>query len=132
MDLLAINILVCTLSGFLMMVAVIYMLTYIVGSIASRSGTVSLRVLLSSLIYSFGSAIFLFTGVDWFYALAHVRLQRGMPFYLYVGTSALGMTLIMHVLCGCLTAFLYLRGKRSQGLTLKRVLDSIRTRIRSK
>jgi hypothetical protein len=89
MDLLLINTVVSLISAVAMFVAIIYILTYMLGSFSSRSGSMSPRVVLFSLSYFFGSTVLLFLGVEW---------------------SALAVNALLHILCGFLTAFLYLKG----------------------
>lgn len=115
-----------------MMVAIIYIITYILGSFSSRSGAMSLRFVLFSLSYFFGSTVFIFIGVEWLIDVARVRALEGHSFYLNIGASALALAALLHVICGLLTALLYLRGQMSQSLTLQRVLNSIRTRLKSR
>jgi hypothetical protein len=110
MDLLSLTVVVSILSAALMMVAIIYILTYVVGAFSSRSPVMSLKFVLSSLIYFFGSTIFLLIGSEWVSALARVPTD-GMPFFLNVGASALAFAALLHVSCGFLAAFMYLRDR---------------------
>ena len=127
MDLLFVNTLVSLLSAVLMMVAIIYILTYILGSFSSKSGAMSLKFVLYSLLYFFGSTVFLFIGVEW---LTDLPAQAGQSFYLNIGASALALATLLHLLCGFLTVLMYVKGQISMGLTLQRFLNSIRTRLK--
>ncbi len=129
MDLVSINVLVSILSAFVMMAAIIYVLTFILSSFSSRSGAMPFKVASLSLLYFFGSTIFLFMGVEWLMDQNASATPFDYPSY---GAGALGLNALVHIFCGLLSAFLYLRGQISQGLTLQRVIDSIRTRMRSK
>jgi hypothetical protein len=76
----------------------------------------SLKVVLFSIIYFFGSTILIFIGVEWLRGLSeavHVQNPARYFFYLNIGASALALTALLHIFCGLLTAFLYLRGKTS-------------------
>jgi hypothetical protein len=132
MDLASINLVVGILSAVMMMIAIVYILTYMLGSFSSRSGAMSLRFVVLSLLYFFGTTVFLFLGVEWLTDLARLRTQEGLPFYLNISASALALNAVMHIFCGLLAASLYVKGQISQGLSLQRVLDGIRKRIRSK
>jgi len=132
MDLLFVNIVVSLLSAVGMMAGIIYMLTYILGHFSSKSGTMSLRVVLCSLFYFFGSTILLLMGVQWFIDVSSVQAQGSKGFFLNIGASALALTALLNLLCGFLTLFLYLRGQISLGLTLQRLSNSIRTRLKSR
>lgn len=132
MDLTVVNVLVSLFSAAVMMGAIIYILTYIIGSYSSRSGSMSLKVVLYSLFYFFGSTIFLFMGVEWLTEVARTRTQGGQSFYLNIGASALALAALLNLLCGFLTVFLYLKGQISQSLTLHRISNSIRTRLKSR
>lgn len=110
-----------------MLAAIIYMLTYVLGSFSSRSGAMSLNVVVWSLLYFFGSTIFLVMGVRWLSDLA-----RQHAYFLNIGASALSLNALLHVACGFLTVSMYLKGQVSQGLTLQQVLNGIRRRKRSK
>lgn len=113
MDLLLINTVVSLISAVAMFVAIIYILTYMLGSFSSRSGSMSPRVVLFSLSYFFGSTVLLFLGVEWLSGLSreyHLQQLPGQVFYLNVGASALAVNALLHILCGFLTAFLYLKG----------------------
>jgi hypothetical protein len=105
----AISVLISLLSGILMTVSIVYILTYILGSFSSKSGTISLRFALFSVFYFFGSIIFLYMGIEWLSSLAHPT-----PFYLIIGASALALNILLHVFCGFITAFLYLKGRMSR------------------
>lgn len=132
MDLSSINIVVSLSSAVVMMVAIVYILTYILGTFSSKSGSMSLRFVLQSLLYFFGSTIFLFMGVNWLTDVASARTQGGQAFYLNIGASALALAALLNILCGFLTAFLYVRGQTSLVLTLQRASDSIRTKLKSR
>ncbi|MGD8507186.1 MAG: hypothetical protein PVF15_11070 [Candidatus Bathyarchaeota archaeon] len=115
-----------------MMVAIVYIITYLLGSYSSRSGSMSLRVMAFSLLYFFGSTIFLYIGVEWMSAIARERVQEGASFYLNIGASGLALAAVLHIFCGLLTILLYVRGQMSQGLILQRIKNSLRTRKRVK
>jgi hypothetical protein len=131
-DLISINVVVSLLGAVEMMVAIVYILTYILGTYSSKSGSMSLRFVLQSLLYFWGSTIFLFMGVNWLTDVAISRTQGGEGFYLNIGASALALAALLNILCGFLTAFLYVRGQTSLGLTLQRASDSIRTKLKSR
>jgi len=132
MDLISINTVVSLLGAVEMMIAIVYILTYILGTYSSKSGSMSLRFVLQSLLYFWGSTIFLFMGVNWLTDVAISRTQGGEGFYLNIGASALALAALLNILCGFLTAFLYVRGQTSLGLTLQRASDSIRTKLKSR
>ena len=132
MDLASINLIAGILSAVMMMIALVYILTYMLGSFSSRSGSMSLRFVLLSLLYFFGTTVLLFMGVEWMTEIARLRAQGGQAFYLNIGASALALNALLHVFCGLLAISLYVKGQISQGLTLRRVQDSIRRRRRSK
>ena len=132
MDPSAINIIAGISSAVTMMAAIIYILTFILGSFSSRSGAMSLKFALFSLLYFFGSTIFLVIGVQWLNDLARIPVNGGTPFFLNMGASVLALNSLLHAFCGFLVAFVYVKGELSGGLTLQRVLDGIRGRIRSK
>lgn len=116
MDLLLINTIVSLLSAIAMFVAIIYILTYILGSFSSKSGTISPKLVLFSLTYFFGSTIFMFMGVEWLSGLSQAYWRQRPEsdiFALNIGASALGLNALLHIICGLLTAFLYLRGRTS-------------------
>jgi hypothetical protein len=131
-DLISINVVVSLLGAVEMMVAIVYILTYILGTYSSKSGSMSLRFVLQSLLYFWGSTIFLFMGVNWLTDVAISRTQGGERFYLNIGASALALAALLNILCGFLTAFLYVRGQTSLGLTLQRASDNIRTKLKSR
>lgn len=126
------NVLVSLFSAALMMGAIIYILTYIIGSYSSRSGSMSLKVVFYSLFYFFGSTIPLFMGVEWLTEVALSRTQGGQSFYLNIGASALALAALLNFICGFLTVFLYVKGQVSLGRTLQRISNSIRTRFESR
>ena len=132
MDLAVMNVLLSLFSAALMMGAIIYILTYIIGSYSSRSGSMSLKVVLYSLLYFFGSTIPLFMGVEWLTEVARARTQGGQSFYLNIGASALALAALLNLICGFLTVFLYVKGQISLGQTLQRVSNNIRTRLKSR
>lgn len=116
MDLLTLNIIVSFISVTAMMAAIVYILVYILGSYSSKSGAMSSRLVAISLTYFFGSTIILFIGVEWLGGLSrdYWRQNPGVSvFALNVGASALGLNALLHIVCGVLTAFLYLRGSSS-------------------
>lgn len=104
------NVAISILSAALMMVAIIYILTYILGAFSSKSRVMSLKFVLSSLFYFFGSTIFLVVGSEWVSALARVPID-GLPFFLNVGAGALAFAALLHISCGFLAAFMYLRDR---------------------
>ena len=110
LDVYAVATAVSLLSAVFMMLAIIYIVTYILGSFSSRSGTMSPRVVIVTLLYFFGSTTFLVYGSGWLSDLARVKIN-GTPFYLRIGASALALSAILHIFCGLTTAFLYLRGR---------------------
>ena len=133
MDFAEINVWISLLSGAMMLAAIVYMLTYMLGSFSSKSGAQSLKVVFFSLLYFFGSVAPLWMGVEWLMEVARARAARGTEaFSLNIGASALALNAVLHIFCGFLTIGLYLKGLRSQGLTLERVLNDIRFRMRSK
>ena len=94
----------------MMMVAIIYMLTYSLRAFSSRSGILSVKFVIYSLLYFFGSTIILFMGSYWLSAMARIPVN-GLPYYLNIGASALMLGAILHIICGLLAAFLYLRDR---------------------
>jgi len=126
------NAIVSWLSGAMMMASIIYTITFILGSFSSKSGAQSLKTVLLSLLYFFGSAIPLFMGVNWLMQIAIERLQGTQSFYLNVGASTFALAALLNIFCGILTVGLYVKGLRSQGLTLQQAIADIRVRIRSK
>jgi len=116
MDLLTLNIIVSLLSATAMFAAIVYILIYILGSFSSKSGTMSPRLVLISLTYFFGSTIVLFIGVEYLSGISqdYWRQNPGVSvFALNIGASALGLNALLHIICGLLTALLYLRGRSS-------------------
>jgi len=112
MDPASINVLVGIASSVAMFSAIIFMLTFVLGSFSSKSRVMSPKVACGSLLYFFGSTILLFMGVEWLSDLARVPAD-GIPFYLNVGASVLALNAALHVFCGLLTAFIYLRRRLS-------------------
>ena len=112
MDLFSISIGLSLLSAVVMFVAIIYIITYVVGSFSSRSGVMSPKFVLFSLLYFFGSTILLLLGSEWLANLARVP-QDGLPYYLNVGAGCLAFAALLHICCGFLTALMYLKGKYS-------------------
>lgn len=110
MDLISLAVIVSLLSVVAMFAAVIYILTYIIGSFSSRAGVMSQKFSLFSMFYFFGSTIFFLMGSDWVSVLARTPID-GRPFFLNIGASALVLAALLHISCGLLTAFLYLRGR---------------------
>ncbi len=132
MDFITLNVLISLLSGAMMMAGIVYMITFMLGSFSSKSGAQSLKTVLLSLIYFFGSTIPLFIGVEWLMQVAIQRLQGAQSFYLNIGASAFALTALLNICCGFLTIGLYVKGLRSQGLTLQQALADVRVRTRSK
>lgn len=130
MDLIQTNVVVSLLSAALMLAAIIFILTYGIGSFSSRPGEMSRKVVLLSLCYFFGSPIFLIMGVDWLteQVLRSTPRPGLSPFTLNIGASALGFTAVLNVFCGFITAYLYLKGS----LTLSQVLANIRRWLRTR
>lgn len=112
MDLISINILVGTVSSVAMFVAIIFMLTYVLGSFSTKSRVMSPKVVGGSLVYFFGSTILLFMGVEWLSDLARVPAD-GIPFYLNIAASVLALNAALHVFCGFLVVFISLKNKLS-------------------
>jgi hypothetical protein len=112
MDPTTINILVGTASSVAMFVAIIFMLTYVLGSFSTKSRVMSPKVAGGSLVYFFGSTILLLIGVEWLSDLASVPAD-GMPFYLRVGASVLALNAALNVFCGFLVVFIFFRNKLS-------------------
>lgn len=112
MDLFSISIGFSLLSAVVMFVAIIYIITYVIGSFSSRSGAMSLKFVLFSLLYFFGSTILLLMGSEWLADLARVPLD-GLPYYLNVGAACLAFAALLHICCGFLAAFMYLKGRYS-------------------
>lgn len=110
MNLSSVNVVVSLSSAVVMIAAIVYILTYIVGSFSSRSGVMSLKFVLCSLFYFFGSTIILLIGSEWVSGLARVPMD-GVPYFLNVGAGALSLAALLHIGCGFLTAFMYLRGR---------------------
>ena len=127
MDIGILNVLVSLFAAALMMVDIVYILTYIIGSYSSRAGSMSMKVVLFSLLYFFGSTIFLFMGVEWLTQMA----LAGTSFYLSIGASALALAGFLNIICGFLTLFLYVRGQVSLGRSLQRARRSLRTQPKS-
>jgi len=116
MDLLLINTVISLVSVVVMLAAIIYILTYVLGSFSSKSGTMSLKSMLYSLFYFFGSTIFIFMVIGWLTGLSrttYIQFPGRYAFALNIGASALAMNGILHIFCGFLTAFLYLKGRIS-------------------
>lgn len=133
MDLLFVNTAVSLFSAVAMMATIIYTITYVLGSFSAKSRVMSPKFALCSLFYFFGSTVFLFMGVEWLADVARVaRASASQPYFMSVGAIALGFTALLNLFCGFLTAFLCFREQRSKGLTLRRVLNSIRARLKSK
>jgi hypothetical protein len=125
MDLTQINVVVSLLSAAMMFAAIIFIITYGIGSFSSRPGEISLKFVVFSLFYFLGSPIFLIMGVDWLTEQALlIQTQRpGLsPFSLNIGASALAFTAVLNIFCGIVTVYLYLRGN----LTLNRALNNFR------
>lgn len=120
MDLAQINLIVSLISGGMMLGAIVYILTYVLGSFSSRSGTQSPKVVVLSVAYFFGTTVPLVLGVEWLTEVARQRTVQGQPFYLNIGASALALNALLHVSCGFLAIFLYVRGYMSQGIKFRR------------
>lgn len=112
MDPTTINILVGTASSVAMFVAIVFMLTYVVGSFSTKSRLMSPKVAGGSAVYFFGSTILLFFGMQWLNDLASVPAD-GLPFYLRVGAAVLALNSVLHVFCGLLVVFIFVRNKLS-------------------
>lgn len=120
MDITEINLIVSLVSGGMMLAAIVYILTYVLGSFSSRSGTQSPRVVVLSVTYFFGTTVPLFLGVEWLTGVARQRTLQGQAFYLNIGASALALNALLHILCGLLAVFLYVRGYMSSGTRFRR------------
>lgn len=120
MDIVEINLIISLVSGGMMFAAVVYILTYVLSSFASRSGTQSPKVVVFSLIYFFGTTVPLVLGVEWLSEVASQRAAQGQAFYLNIGASALALNAVLHILCGLLAIFLYVRGRMSEGIRIRR------------
>jgi len=131
MDLTQLNIVVSTLSAALMMIAIIYLLTYVLGSFSSKSGSMSLRFVASSFVFFAASSFILFKGVEWFSELARIRTETG-AFYLNIGASGLALTALFYIFSGFITVALYLKGQITRGQVLQRASDNIRRWIRAR
>ena len=132
MDTNELNVVISLLSGTMMLAAIVYIITFMLGSFSSKSGAQSIKVVFFSLLYFFGSTIPLFMGVEWLMEIARERAQGTQAFYLNIGASALALTAFLHISCGLLTIGLYVKGLRSQGLTLQQALNDVRDYIRPK
>lgn len=110
MDPVSLAIALSLLSVVAMMAAIIYILTYILGTFSLKSRVISPKFVFGSLFYFFGSTILLFMGVEWLRNLAGVSMD-GRPFILNIGASALVLNSILHILCGLLTSVVYLRDR---------------------
>lgn len=131
MDLIQINVVVSLFSAAMMLAAIIFIITYGVGSFSSKPGEISRKIVLLSLFYFFGSPIFLFMGVGWLTEqILIIRTQQPSlsPFSLNIGASALGFAAVLNVFCGLVTAYLYLKGN----LTVNRALTNFRRRLRAR
>ncbi len=126
MDLAQINVIISILSVVMMMAAIIYLLTYSLGSFSSKSGSMSLRFVLSSLVYFFGSTVLLFMAVEWLTGIALAQTGQNIGFYLNIGAAALALTAVLNVFSGFITGLLYVRGQMSQRQSLQRAWDNIR------
>ncbi len=116
MDLLLLNTVISLVSVAVMFAAIIYILTYILGSFSSKSGTMSLRFVLGSLFYFFGSTIFIFIIIEWLTGISrtyYILHPERYSFALNIGASALALNCALHIFCGFITALLYLRGRMS-------------------
>lgn len=113
MDPVSINVLVGIVSSVAMLAAIIFMLTYVLGSFSAKSAVMSPKVVVCSLVYFLGATILLFMGVEWLSDLARVPMD-GIPFYLNIGASVLALNATLHVSCGLLTIFIYLKRRISE------------------
>lgn len=132
MDLTQLNIVVSTMSAVLMLIVIIYLLTYVLGSFSSKSGSMSLKFVTSSLVFFSVSSFVLFKGVEWFSELARMRTETGTAFYLNIGASGLALTAIFYAFSGFITVALYLKGQITRGQVLQRASDNIRRWIRAR
>jgi len=114
MDPASIIILAGIVSSVAMLSAIVFMLTYVLGSFSIKSRVMSPKVVGGSLLYFFGSTILLFMGAQWLSDLARVPMD-GIQFHLNVGAAVLALNATLHVFCGLLTAFIYLRRRISGG-----------------
>ncbi|UCG44891.1 MAG: hypothetical protein JSV58_05735 [Candidatus Bathyarchaeota archaeon] len=121
MEIELLNAYVSLFAAALMLIDIVYVLIYIIGSYSSRSGSMSLRAVLLSSLYFFGSAGIIFWGIDWLTKVALARTQGGASFFLNIGASALALAGSLNIVCGAITLFLYVRGQMSMGWSLQRV-----------
>jgi hypothetical protein len=117
MDLPMINLIISLVSAAAMFFAIVFILVYVLGSFSSRSGTMSVRFVLSSLLYFFGSTAIIFAAIEWLNGLSRdyyiQHLTGADVFYLNIGASALALNAVLNIFCGALTALMYMRGKMS-------------------
>ena len=132
MDIGQINVIINLLSGAMMLGSIIYMITFMLGSFSSKSGAQSIRTVLLSLLYFFGSTIPLFWGVEWSMEIARERALGPQAFYLNIGASGLALAAFLNICCGLLTLGLYLKGLRSQGMTVQQAVSEVRNFFRPK
>jgi hypothetical protein len=133
MDIGQINIIINLLSGAMMLGSIVYMITFMLGSFSSRSGAQSIKTVLLSLLYFFGSTIPMFYGVEWLMEVARDRAAQGsQAFYLNIGASGLALSAFLNICCGLLTIGLYVKGLRSQGLTVQQAVNEVRNFFRPK
>jgi len=127
-----INVIINLLSGAMMLGSIIYMITFMLGSFSSKSGAQSIKTVLLSLLYFFGSTIPLIWGVEWSMAVARERALGPEAFYLNIGASGLALSAFLNICCGLLTIGLYVKGLRSSGLTVGQALNEVRNFFRPK
>jgi len=132
MDLNQINVIINLLSGAMMLGSIVYMITFMLGSFSSKSGAQSIRTVLLSLLYFFGSMIPLFWGVEWSMEIARQRAQGQEAFYLNISASGLALAAFLNLCCGVLTIGLYVKGLRSQGMTVQQAVSEVRNFFRPK
>jgi hypothetical protein len=132
MDINQINVIINLLSGAMMLGSIVYMITFMLGSFSSKSGAQSIRTVLLSLLYFFGSMIPLFWGVEWSMEIARQRAQGPEAFYLNISASGLALAAFLNLCCGVLTIGLYVKGLRSAGLTVGQALNEVRNFFRPK
>ncbi len=132
MDIGQINIIINLLSGAMMLGSIVYMITFMLGSFSSKSGAQSIKTVLLSLLYFLGSTVPLFYGVEWLMEVARERALGSQAFYLNIGASGLALAAFLNICCGLLTIGLYVKGLRSQGLTVGQALNEVRNFFRTK
>lgn len=114
------------------MVGIVVTLAYALSFYSSRTGPlVSLKGVCCGLVYFFGGAAFLYFAVAQVIDLAITGQAETGRLYIYLRTSALALSMLLHLLSGTAIAILYLR---SEGIlsraSLRRAVANIRERLR--